>query len=197
MPLVEIMDTVVPDSLSPWKAVPPYIAQRIDGALIIDGRLDESCWRSATRSPRFADLVHATPGQYDTRAAVLWDDECLYVGYWVEEPHVEARHTRRDALIYEDNDVELFIAGPDAYYELEINADTGGVEAIALLLNMYVMGNLVPPIRFFSAAIAVGFCFPLQILAILLGKLLKDNGKLYLNLVCLARKTAVLNHNSH
>ena len=108
------MDTVVPDSLSPWKAVPPYIARRIDGAPIIDGRLDESCWRSATRSPRFADLVHATPGQYDTRAAVLWDDECLYVGYWVEEPHVEARHTRRDALIYEDNDVELFIAGPDA-----------------------------------------------------------------------------------
>ena len=78
-----------------------------------------------------------------------------------------------------------------------INADTGGVEAIALLLNMYVMGNLVPPIRFVSAAIAVGFCFPLQILAILLGKLLKDNGKLYLNLVCLARKTAVLDHNSH
>ncbi len=120
--MVEIMDIVGPDRLSPWKAVPPYIARRIDGAPIIDGRLDESCWRSATRSPRFADLVHATPGQYDTRAAVLWDDDCLYVGYWVEEPHVEARHTRRDALIYEDNDVELFIAGPDAYYELEINA---------------------------------------------------------------------------
>ena len=120
--MVEIMDIVGPDRLSPWKAVPPYIAGRTDGAPIIDGRLDEPCWRSATRSPRFADLVHATPGQYDTRAAVLWDDDCLYVGYWVEEPHVEARHTRRDALIYEDNDVELFIAGPDAYYELEINA---------------------------------------------------------------------------
>lgn len=39
MPLVEIMDTVVPDSLSPWKAVPPYIARRIDGALITDGLL--------------------------------------------------------------------------------------------------------------------------------------------------------------
>ena len=82
--MVEIMDTVGPDRLSPWKAVPPYIARRTDGAPIIDGRLDEPCWRSATRSPRFADLVHATPGQYDTRAAVLWDDDCLYVGYWVE-----------------------------------------------------------------------------------------------------------------
>ena len=65
------MDIVGPDRLSPWKAVRPYIARRTDGAPIIDGRLDELCWQSATRSPRFADLVHATPGQYDTRAAVL------------------------------------------------------------------------------------------------------------------------------
>ena len=35
---------------------------------------------------------------------------------------VEARLTERDALIYEDNDVELFVAGQDAYYEFEINA---------------------------------------------------------------------------
>src|SRR4029453_19129497 len=41
---------------------------------------------------------------------------------WVEEPFVEATLTERDALIYEDNDVELFIAGRDAYYEFEINA---------------------------------------------------------------------------
>lgn len=30
---------------------------------------------------------------HDTRAAVLWDDEHLYVGYWVEEPYVEATLT--------------------------------------------------------------------------------------------------------
>jgi hypothetical protein len=106
----------------PFQGVPPYIAQRTTSAPIIDGRLDEPCWRAAARSPRFADLVHAAPGRYDTRAAALWDDDFLYVGYWIEEPNVEARHTQRDALIYEDNDVELFIAGPDAYYELEVNA---------------------------------------------------------------------------
>ena len=58
------MDTVVPDSLSPWKAVPPYIAQRIDGAPIIDGRLDESYWpgvactKSAKRGERVALRQH-------------------------------------------------------------------------------------------------------------------------------------------
>lgn len=35
---------------------------------------------------------------------------------------VTATLTERDAPIYTDNDVELFIAGEDAYYELEINA---------------------------------------------------------------------------
>jgi len=50
------------------------------------------------------------------------DDEHLYVGYWVEEPFVEGTLTERDSLIYKNNDVELFIAGRDAYYELEINS---------------------------------------------------------------------------
>ena len=31
-------------------------------------------------------------------------------------------------LIYNDNDVECFIAGPDAYYEFEINAFNTGYE---------------------------------------------------------------------
>ena len=52
---------------------------------------------------------------------VLWDDENLYVAYRVEEPFVHARFTTNNSPIYYDNDVELFIAGRDAYYEFEIN----------------------------------------------------------------------------
>jgi hypothetical protein len=108
----------------PWpqEAIARYTAYRVDAAPTIDGKLDESCWQGAPRSPRFADLISGEPALYDTRAAVLWDDDCLYVGYWIEEPKVQAHLTERDAPIYEDNDVELFIAGKDAYYEFEINA---------------------------------------------------------------------------
>ena len=53
---------------------------------------------------------------------MLWDDEYLYVGFWVEEPFVAARLTERDALIWSENDVEVFVAGSEAYYELELNA---------------------------------------------------------------------------
>ena len=59
---------------------------------------------------------------FTTPAPRCCNDSYLYVGYWVEEPFVEATLTERDAPIYKDNDVELFIAGRDAYYEFEINA---------------------------------------------------------------------------
>jgi len=52
----------------------------------------------------------------------MWDDTNLYVGYWIEEPFVEATLTERDAPIRENNEVELFVAGRDAYYEFKINA---------------------------------------------------------------------------
>ena len=108
----------------PWPEdrIARYTARRTSSPIVIDGRLDEAAWQAAERSPRFADLIGGRPGIHDTRAAVLWDDTYLYVGYWVEEPFVEATLTERDAPIYKNNDVELFIAGRDAYYEFEINA---------------------------------------------------------------------------
>jgi hypothetical protein len=106
----------------PQESIARYTAYRATTPPVIDGKLDEPCWQHAPRSPRFADLVSAAAAVHDTRAAVLWDDEYLYVGYWIEELFVQASLTERDALIYEDNDVELFVAGQDAYYEFEINA---------------------------------------------------------------------------
>ena len=102
--------------------IPHYAAYRVSSAPTIDGRLDEPAWRSAPRSPRFRDLIYGEQTIHDTRAAVLWDEEYLYVAYWIEEPDVEATLTERDSKIYMDNDVELFIAGKDTYYEFEINA---------------------------------------------------------------------------
>lgn len=108
----------------PWPddRIARYTAYRALEPLPVDGRLTAESWRLAPRSPRFVDLISGAPTIHDTRAAVLWDDDYLYVGYWVEEPFVAARLTERDALIWTENDVELFVAGADAYYELEINA---------------------------------------------------------------------------
>lgn len=102
--------------------IPHYNAYKVNTPPKIDGRLDESVWQTAPTSHSFRDLISGSNTIHDTRAAVMWDDEYLYVAYWIEEPNVQATLTERDDLIYKDNDVELFIASQDAYYEFEINS---------------------------------------------------------------------------
>ena len=102
--------------------IPHYTAHKISSVPKIDGRLNEEIWKDAPKSMRFRDLISGAETIHETRAAVVWDDDFLYVAYWIEEPNLQATLTERDALIYKDNDVELFIAGKDAYYEFEINS---------------------------------------------------------------------------
>jgi hypothetical protein len=100
----------------------PYTCYRTREPLAVDGRLAQAAWQKAPRSPRFVDMVTGDAAPFDTRAAALWDDQNLYIGFWVEEPFVEAQLTERDGLIFLENDVEVFIDGGDCYYEFEINA---------------------------------------------------------------------------
>lgn len=106
----------------PTNEIASYTARRASGPIRIDGQLDEPSWQAAGRSPRFVDILSGERTQHDTRAAVLWDERNLYVAFRVEEPHLHARYTNHNDPIYYDNDVEVFIAGRDAYYEFEVNA---------------------------------------------------------------------------
>jgi hypothetical protein len=99
-----------------------YTAYRVNQRIKVDGRLDEKAWEVVPKSPRFVDIISGQPVMHDTRAAVLWDDKNLYVVYWVEEPNVAATLTKYNSPIWQNNDVEVFIAGKDTYYEFEINA---------------------------------------------------------------------------
>ena len=104
-----------------------YGAPLTSGGPTIDGSLDDPAWESAPWTSDFADIRgHDSPSpRHRTRARMMWDDEYLYLAAEMEEPHVWGTLTERDAVIYHDNDFEVFI-DPDAdthqYYELEINA---------------------------------------------------------------------------
>ena len=73
---------------------------------------------------------------------MLYDDNYFYFAAELDEPHVWATLTDRDAVIYHDNDFEVFI-DPDGdnhlYYELEINAL--GTEWDLLLVKPYRDGG--------------------------------------------------------
>jgi hypothetical protein len=125
----------------PENEIARYTAHHIRQPIRIDGRLDDAPWQRAPRSPRFIDILSGRPALHDTRASVLWDDENLYIGLRVEEPFVHAKFTTNNSPIYYDNDVEVFIAGRDAYYEFEINAFNTTYEVFFIWQEAYERGG--------------------------------------------------------
>src|ERR1044072_1263876 len=81
-------------------------AVRRDGAVLIDGKLDEAAWAKA---PIYNQFTQAYPniGRPDTttRVRVLYDDDAIYVGVQALDPHpdsIAAQLARRDAGSYSD-----------------------------------------------------------------------------------------------
>ncbi len=118
-----------------------YTCHRTGSLGRLDGRADEPAWLRAPRSPRFVDMVTGEPGYFDTRAAALWDDNGLYVSFWVEEPFPGAHMTERDGIVFAENDVEIFIDGGDCYYELELNAANTVYEVLFIWQDAYTRGG--------------------------------------------------------
>jgi WD40 repeat protein/serine/threonine protein kinase len=129
---VRIWDTVSPAVRArPKNAyLPPkgYVAYRAAAAIVMDGKLDDDAWQAAPWTDDFVDIegdLRIKP-RFRTRVKMLWDDDYLYIGAELEEPHVQGTITKRDSYIFhEDNDFEVFI-NPDGnnhnYAELEMNA---------------------------------------------------------------------------
>jgi len=124
------------------KDIAHYVARRAAGPIVVDGRLDEPSWQMAEKSPRFVDMVTGQGGFYDTRVAVLWDDQYLYVGLWLEEPYVEAHLTKPGSLIFQENDAEVFIDGGDAYSEFETNALGATYQVFFIWRDAYKKGGI-------------------------------------------------------
>ena len=104
-----------------------YVCYKAEEQVIIDGKLDESIWQKTLATNDFVDIqgdLKPKPS-FQTNVKMLWDDEYFYFGAYMEEPHVWAKLTERDAVIFYDNDFEIFL-DPDGdthnYYEFEMNA---------------------------------------------------------------------------
>ncbi len=104
-----------------------YDAQRTTAKIKIDGKLKESAWLSAKSSEDFADIRgfdYPAPTM-KTNVKMLWDDNYLYIGATLVEKNITGSITKRDDIIYHDNDFEVFIdpyGDGKMYYELENNA---------------------------------------------------------------------------
>ena len=125
----------------PEDEIASYTSFRINELIVIDGKLDEPAWQKAPKSPRFIDIISGGPAIHSTRTALVWDTTNLYVAFQDEEPFVRDKYTNQNDPIYYDNDVEVFIAGRDAYYEFEINAFNTCYEVFFIWEDAYAKGG--------------------------------------------------------
>ncbi len=93
----------------------------------IDGDLDDPAWDAAAWSASFTDIEGSLkPAPYlDTRVKMLWNEHAFFIGARLEEPHIWAKLTEHDSVIFQDNDFEVFIdpnGDTHEYFELELNA---------------------------------------------------------------------------
>lgn len=104
-----------------------YVCFRSGTPLQVDGKLDETAWQQAPWTDDFTDIEGSTKPapRFRTRVKMLWDDDFFYIAAELEEPHIWGTLTEHDAVIFHDNDFEVFI-DPDGdchrYGEFEINA---------------------------------------------------------------------------
>lgn len=175
-----------------------YVCYHTPTAPHIDGVLDDECWKKAPWTASFQDIrgKDFPKPAYDTRVKMLWDDHYFYVAAYLEEPHIQGTITQRDAVIFHDNDFEVFI-DPDGdthlYYEFEMNAlntiwdlllvkpyreggpALNGYDAKGLRSAVYIDGTLNDPSDI-DKAWYVEIAFPLDVLAELNGNRKPSDG---------------------
>jgi hypothetical protein len=115
-------------------------AVRRTGAITVDGKLDDAAWAGAPRHSGFVQRFprDAAAPSLDTRFAIVYDDDAVYVGVWADDPRpdlIRALLTRRDV----DAPADSLLVAFDSYhdrrtaYAFQLNA--AGVQRDMLLFD--------------------------------------------------------------
>lgn len=95
---------------------------RAQGALVLDGKLDEPDWAKAAVLGPFVSWDARSPISRPTTARMLWAPDALYLAFEAKDPDVHTPYKKHDDPIYESEAVEIFIdadGDQDVYVELQ------------------------------------------------------------------------------
>jgi hypothetical protein len=118
-----------------------YQCHRVSGKINIDGVADDPQWDEAEAGV-FLNMEGGIPGM-KTTFRWLWDDEFLYGFFHLEDDHIWATLTERDAYLWNENVIEFFIDAdgcPKSYFEFEVNPQNAVLDLFVLNRNMARQG---------------------------------------------------------
>jgi len=105
------------------RPTPTYACHRTPESLEPCGETGRPAWQRAERLTAFhlaGGEGALASGRY-LRAALLWDDEALYAAWESAPSLVPVTRAERDADLWTECAVELFLAAGEGYYEIEVN----------------------------------------------------------------------------
>ena len=106
--------------------IPRYDVKRATSPVTVDGKLDDAAWAKASTPATLHFFWESQTGaKQKTLAKLLWDDQALYLGFEAEDSDINGQLTERDAAVYRDDAIEIFI-NPNPkqevlYYGFEMN----------------------------------------------------------------------------
>lgn len=104
-----------------------YQCRRAKTPFVLDGNLNKPFWENAQWTEDFQDIEgeKMPVPRFRTRMKMLWDDDAIYFGAELMGNEIWSHVAKRDDVIFQDNDFEIFI-DPDSdshcYCEFEMNA---------------------------------------------------------------------------
>lgn len=130
------------------KALPDAQTHRVVEAIVIDGKLDDRGWQSADeiRQPFLTtpDISYTDPERhgkgkptrYSTSVKIAYDNENIYFGFVLNDPHLEQLTTRHqppardNGGVYNDDSLEIFLdviadvsnGRRDRFYQFIVNS---------------------------------------------------------------------------
>jgi hypothetical protein len=90
---------------------------------VLDGKLDDACWKQAVSIDRFASFWTKTP-RTGTKAYLLWDDDALYYAATMTDAEMRSYGAVRNDSLWDGDVFELFFkpsAEKPEYYEFQSN----------------------------------------------------------------------------
>lgn len=112
------------DVAVPKVELPELATKRAEGAIKLDGKLDEAAWSKATTSSNLVNTLNGEAAEPNVNVRTLWDDKQLYVAFEVTDDYLKSTFTKDDDHLWEQDCIEIMI-DPDGdgknYFELQVS----------------------------------------------------------------------------